>query len=95
MTGSETDAPTSMEKQFEDFRVKLDEAGSLRERIRAVVNEIESTTRLMHASLLHVHQSRPLSGNKITWAGLSISSSVIITASVSFSSKCLQKLFFE
>lgn len=61
MTGSETDAPTSMEKQFEDFRVKLDEAGSLRERIRAVVNEIESTTRLMHASLLHVHQSRPLS----------------------------------
>ncbi|KAL9429336.1 hypothetical protein AB3S75_031201 [Citrus x aurantiifolia] len=61
MTGGETDAPTSMEKQFEDFRVKLDEAGSLRERIRAVVNEIESITRLMHASLLHVHQSRPLS----------------------------------
>ncbi|KAH9671487.1 translin family protein [Citrus sinensis] len=66
MTGGETDAPTSMEKQFEDFRVKLDEAGSLRERIRAVVNEIESISRLMHASLLHVHQSRPLSGNKIT-----------------------------
>ncbi|KAH9735104.1 hypothetical protein WN944_003664 [Citrus x changshan-huyou] len=61
MTGGETDAPASMEKQFEDFRVKLDEAGSLRERIRAVVNEIESITRLMHASLLHVHQSRPLS----------------------------------
>lgn len=61
MTGGETDAPTSMEKQFEDFRIKLDEAGSLRERIRAVVNEIESITRLMHASLLHVHQSRPLS----------------------------------
>lgn len=69
MTGGETDAPASMEKQFEDFRVKLDEAGSLRERIRAVVNEIESITRLMHASLLHVHQSRPLSGNKITSVG--------------------------
>lgn len=64
MTGGEADAPMSVEKQFEGFRIQLDEAGSLRERIRAVVNEIESTTRLMHASLLLVHQSRPLSGNK-------------------------------
>ncbi|XP_015870544.4 uncharacterized protein LOC107407748 [Ziziphus jujuba] len=49
----------SLEKQFESFRVQLDESGSLRERIRAVVMEIESTTRLMQAALLLVHQSRP------------------------------------
>ncbi|KAG7960453.1 hypothetical protein I3843_10G124400 [Carya illinoinensis] len=60
--GGEAQAPTSspsLEKQFEDFRVQLQESGSLRERIRAVVMEIESTTRLMYASLLLVHQSRP------------------------------------
>ncbi|KAJ7976938.1 Translin family protein [Quillaja saponaria] len=49
----------SLEKQFEDFRLQLEESGGFRERIRAVVFEIESTTRLMHASLLLVHQSRP------------------------------------
>lgn len=53
----------SLEKQFEEFRTQLDESGSLREKIRAVVLEIESTTRLMHASLLLVHQSGPLPGN--------------------------------
>ncbi|XP_054800452.1 uncharacterized protein LOC129304717 [Prosopis cineraria] len=52
-------SPQSLEKQFEDFRLQLEESGSLRERIRAVVSEIESTTRLMYASLLLVHQSRP------------------------------------
>ncbi|KAJ4704916.1 Translin family protein [Melia azedarach] len=61
MTGGEAYAPMSMEKQFEDFRIQLEEAGNLRERIRAVVMEIESTTRLMYASFLLVHQSRPLS----------------------------------
>nr|XP_023885804.1 uncharacterized protein LOC111997903 [Quercus suber] len=49
----------SLEKQFEVFRVQLEDSGSLRERIRAVVMEIESTTRLIHANLLLVHQSRP------------------------------------
>lgn len=67
MTGGEAHAPMSMEKQFEDFRVQLEEAGNLRERIRAVVMEIESTTRLMYASFLLVHQSRPLSGNQISY----------------------------
>ncbi|KAK9290942.1 hypothetical protein L1049_009122 [Liquidambar formosana] len=51
---------SSLEKQFEDFRHQLDESGSLRERIRAVAMEIESATRLMHANLLLVHQSRPI-----------------------------------
>ncbi|XP_028775182.1 translin [Neltuma alba] len=56
---SESPSSHSLEKQFEDFRLQLEESGSLRERIRAVVSEIESNTRLMHASLLLVHQSRP------------------------------------
>lgn len=51
---------SSLEKQFEDFRHHLEESGSLRERIRAVAMEIESATRLMQASLLLVHQSRPV-----------------------------------
>ncbi|CAK9182434.1 unnamed protein product [Ilex paraguariensis] len=50
----------TVEKQFEDFRKHLDDSGSLRERIRAVAIEIESATRLMHSSLLLVHQSRPV-----------------------------------
>ncbi|KAM6593256.1 hypothetical protein CsatA_000959 [Cannabis sativa] len=57
MEGGESHAP-SLEKQFEGFRVQLEESGSLRERIRAVVMEIESTARLMQAGLLLVHQSR-------------------------------------
>ncbi|XP_057982976.1 uncharacterized protein LOC131167918 isoform X2 [Malania oleifera] len=52
--------PSSVEKQFEDFHHQLEESGGLRERIRAVATEIESATRLMHASLLLVHQSRPI-----------------------------------
>ncbi|GAV67881.1 Translin domain-containing protein [Cephalotus follicularis] len=53
-------SPPSLEKQFEVFRVQLDESGSLRDRIRGVVNEIESATRLMHAGLLLVHHSRAI-----------------------------------
>ncbi|KAI3411529.1 uncharacterized protein J3R85_017877 [Psidium guajava] len=49
-----------LEKQFEDFRAQLEDSVSLRERIRAVVLEIESTTRLMYSSLLLVYLSRPL-----------------------------------
>ncbi|XP_022144737.1 translin [Momordica charantia] len=59
MAGSGAEAaPSSVEKQFEDFRVQLQDSGSLRERIRSVAMEIESSTRLMQASLLLVHQSR-------------------------------------
>ncbi|XP_044505308.1 translin [Mangifera indica] len=60
MADGGSNAPRSLQKQFEDFRVQLEESGSLRERIRGIVLEIESSTRLMHASLLFVHQSRPL-----------------------------------
>ncbi|XP_009784479.1 uncharacterized protein [Nicotiana sylvestris] len=49
-----------LEKQFEDFRHHLEESGNLRERIRAVATEIESVTRVIYASLLLVHQSRPV-----------------------------------
>ncbi|XP_010253937.1 PREDICTED: translin isoform X2 [Nelumbo nucifera] len=51
---------SSVEKQFEEFRLQLEASGSLRERIRAVSMEIESVTRLMHSSILFVHQSRPV-----------------------------------
>uniref|UniRef100_A0A2P2K6F2 Translin n=1 Tax=Rhizophora mucronata TaxID=61149 RepID=A0A2P2K6F2_RHIMU len=50
----------SLENQFKDLRALLEESGGLRDRIRAVVVEIESTGRLMQASLLFVHQSRPV-----------------------------------
>ncbi|KAL1541306.1 translin-like [Salvia divinorum] len=49
-----------LEKQFEEFRHQLDDSASLRERIRSVSFEIESATRLMHSSLMLVHQSRPI-----------------------------------
>ncbi|XP_043816379.1 translin isoform X2 [Manihot esculenta] len=64
MTGAgDSPAPNSspsLEKQFKEFRVQLEESGTLREKIRAVVVDIESATRLMHVSLLLVHQSRPI-----------------------------------
>ncbi|XWS55842.1 hypothetical protein CRYUN_Cryun09bG0034800 [Craigia yunnanensis] len=63
MASGDSDAPQtspSLEKQFEKFRVQLEDYGTLRERIRAVVLEIESATRLMQASLLLVHQSKPV-----------------------------------
>ncbi|CAL5194051.1 unnamed protein product [Lathyrus oleraceus] len=49
----------SLEKQFGEFRTHLEESGTLRDRIRTVVSEIESTTRLMYANILLVHHSRP------------------------------------
>uniref|UniRef100_A0A6N2L5V3 Translin n=1 Tax=Salix viminalis TaxID=40686 RepID=A0A6N2L5V3_SALVM len=60
MSGGADSPSPSLDKQFEEFRSKLEESGSLREKIRAVVLEIESTTRLMHSGLLLVHQSRPV-----------------------------------
>ncbi|RWW16124.1 hypothetical protein GW17_00020002 [Ensete ventricosum] len=50
---------SSVEKQFEGFRVHLEESGNVRERIRAVVMEMEGAVRLMHSSLLLVHHTRP------------------------------------
>ncbi|XP_009382136.2 uncharacterized protein LOC103970190 [Musa acuminata AAA Group] len=60
-TASETldSSSSSMEKQFEGFRVQLEESGNVRERIRAVVMEMEGAVRLMHSSLLLVHHTRP------------------------------------
>lgn len=66
MPGGEAHAAPLLEKQFEDFRAQLEESGTLRERIRTVVMEIESTTRLIHSSLLLVHQSRSTPGNFIS-----------------------------
>ncbi|KAK6942791.1 Translin family [Dillenia turbinata] len=62
MAGGEAhDVPSSsLEKQFEEFRLQLKESANVRERIRAIATEIESATRLMHSSLLLVHQSRPV-----------------------------------
>ncbi|KAK1284504.1 hypothetical protein QJS10_CPB21g00349 [Acorus calamus] len=50
----------SVEKQFEGFRSLLDESGTIRERIRSVVMEMESAVRIMHSGLLLVHQSLPV-----------------------------------
>ncbi|RVW80230.1 Translin [Vitis vinifera] len=55
---AEDGTSSSVEKQFESFRCQLEESGGLRERVRAIAMEIESATRLMHANLLLVHQSR-------------------------------------
>lgn len=55
--------PSSFEKQFEDFRFQLEESGNIRERIRAVVMEVEAAVRLMHSSLLLVHHAVPNSGS--------------------------------
>ncbi|CAL0309886.1 unnamed protein product [Lupinus luteus] len=61
MADGDNYAPShSLEKQFEAFRTELEESGTLRERIRSVVSEIESTTRVMYATLLLVHQSRSI-----------------------------------
>ncbi|CAI8585370.1 unnamed protein product [Vicia faba] len=49
----------SLEKQFGEFRTQLEESGTVRDRIRTVVTQIESTTRLMYANILLVHHSRP------------------------------------
>jgi predicted translin family RNA/ssDNA-binding protein len=60
MAGGDGQVSHSLEKQFESFRVQLEESAALREQIRAVVMEIESATRLIQANLLLVHQSRPI-----------------------------------
>lgn len=49
-----------MDAQFELFRAQLDESSTLRDRIRAVVAEIESASRVATAALLLVHQPVPL-----------------------------------
>lgn len=49
-----------MDKEFESFRQHLDESGSLRDRIKGVSSEMESTNRVIHSLLLLVHQSRPV-----------------------------------
>lgn len=59
---SSSPSSEKLEKQFEEFRHRLEESGNLRERIRSVATEIDSVTRLIYASLLLVHQSRPVAG---------------------------------
>lgn len=59
---AEAGTSPSVVKQFECFRSQLEESGGLRERVRSIATEIESTTRFMHANLLLVHQSRSVSG---------------------------------
>lgn len=71
MAGTDAEAPASsslVEKQFEHFRSQLQDSGSLRDRIRSVAMEIESSTRLMQASLLLVHQSRLTPGTQFFFA---------------------------
>ncbi|XP_047162833.1 translin-like [Vigna umbellata] len=61
-SSSMAEPQSSLEKQFDSFRVQLEQSGTLRDRIRSVVSEIESSTRLIYATLLLVHQSRPTPG---------------------------------
>ncbi|GKB68041.1 translin [Tanacetum coccineum] len=49
-----------VKKQFDEFRHRLDESGTLRDKIKYVATEIESNTRIMHSIVLLVHQSRPI-----------------------------------
>ncbi|CAN4126150.1 unnamed protein product [Withania somnifera] len=65
MTGGDLASSSSpsfekLEKQFADFRQRLEESGNLRERIRGVATDIDSISRSIYASLLLVHQSRPV-----------------------------------
>ncbi|EMS48334.1 Translin [Triticum urartu] len=50
-----------MDAQFESFRAQLDGSSALRDRIRAVVSEVESASRAASAALLLIHQPVPLS----------------------------------
>ncbi|CAA6655515.1 unnamed protein product [Spirodela intermedia] len=52
-------AAASLEKQFVEFHARLEESGSVRERIRGVVTEMETVIRLMQSSILLLHQSHP------------------------------------
>ncbi|KAL6842414.1 hypothetical protein ACP4OV_027841 [Aristida adscensionis] len=60
--GPDSQRPPSpfMESQFESFRAQLDGSSTLRDRIRAVVTEVESASRVASAALLLVHQPVPL-----------------------------------
>ncbi|CAA7390803.1 unnamed protein product [Spirodela intermedia] len=53
-------AAASLEKQFVEFHARLEESGSVRERIRGVVTEMETVIRLMQSSILLLHQSHPV-----------------------------------
>ncbi|XP_052168950.1 uncharacterized protein LOC127785593 [Oryza glaberrima] len=55
-TGSSSQPSPVMDAQFESFRAQLDESSTLRDRIRAVVSEVESASRVASAALLLVHQ---------------------------------------
>uniref|UniRef100_A0A0E0ISL4 Translin n=1 Tax=Oryza nivara TaxID=4536 RepID=A0A0E0ISL4_ORYNI len=59
-TGSSSQPSPVMDAQFESFRAQLDESSTLRDRIRAVVSEVESASRVASAALLLVHQPVPL-----------------------------------
>uniref|UniRef100_A0A0E0QZP3 Translin n=1 Tax=Oryza rufipogon TaxID=4529 RepID=A0A0E0QZP3_ORYRU len=59
-TGSSSQPSPVMDAQFESFRAQLDESSTLRDRIRAVVSEVESASRVACAALLLVHQPVPL-----------------------------------
>ncbi|KAK9153949.1 hypothetical protein Sjap_001429 [Stephania japonica] len=58
--GDSSFSSSSMEKQFGGFLQQLEQSGNLRDKIRAVAAEIESSTRVMHSCLLLVHESRPI-----------------------------------
>lgn len=51
------DGGASMERQFEEFRSLLDDSGSVRERIRSVVSEVELVARVMQSNLLLIHNA--------------------------------------
>ncbi|MQM07564.1 hypothetical protein Taro_040409 [Colocasia esculenta] len=53
-------AAAPMEKQFVEFQTQLEESGSVRERIRAVVVEMEAAIRVMQSAILLLHQSLPV-----------------------------------
>src|SRR6185312_3142 len=61
-----------MPAQFESFRAQLDESSTLRDRIRTVVSEIESASRVDTAALLLVHQPVPLEGCRLSSSPISL-----------------------
>lgn len=46
-----------MEKQFEEFKQQMEDSGNVKERLRIIVADLESVTRVMQADLLQVHYS--------------------------------------
>lgn len=46
-----------MEQQFEEFKQLLEDSGNVRERLRIIVADLDSVTRVMQADLLQVHYS--------------------------------------